>query len=325
MATRTQAETSEPGKPVLGAVQMHLHMPANPAIGRVVSNELCTRSAKSASIVRHVAIDISGTDLSGRMVPGQSFGVIPPGTDARGNAHKPRLYSLASPGAGEDGQGTVIATTVKRTIGEDWESHRLFLGVASNYLCDLQTGDEVVLTGPRGKRFVLPELPARHDYLFIATGTGIAPFRGMMMDLAQRAPDSRLALVMGVPYQTDLLYHQELSELVERNKAWSYHTAISRERQEDGGGPMYVHDRLRASEEEFKAMLSSERSLVYICGIAGMELGVFRTLSRMLDPGTLAALVEVDPEVAGEEASWTRRMIRRQIRPTRRVFLEVYA
>ena len=112
--------------PELASVQMHLCTPMSPAIGRVVSSERCTRSAKAASIVRHVAFDVSGTELAGNIVPGQSFGVIPSGTDANAKPHKLRLYSLASPATGEDGQGNVIATTVKRSIDEHWESHQLF-------------------------------------------------------------------------------------------------------------------------------------------------------------------------------------------------------
>ncbi len=319
----TPAEGKARG-PELAAVQMHLHTPANPAIGRVVSSERCTKSTKAASFVRHVAFDVAGTELAGKIVPGQSFGVIPPGIDAKGKPHKLRLYSVASPSTGEDGKSNIIATTVKRTIDEDWEDHQLFLGVASNYLCDMQVGDEASLTGPSGKRFVLPEDPSKHDYVFVATGTGIAPFRGMMMDLA-RVPRSRVSLVMGVPYQSDLLYDQELSELVAQQDSWQYLKAISREHQEDGAGPMYVHERILADADSLVPMLANERTLVYICGVAGMELGVFRTISRILDPQSLSGLLEIDPEVAGDAHSWTRRMIHRQIRPTRRIFLEVYA
>ena len=101
-----------------------------------------------------------------------------------------RLYSLASPTRGEIDEGGVrrphlVSTTVKRTIDEHHDTHKLFLGVASNYLCDLHVGDEVKLTGPAGKRFLIPSRPGEHDYLFFATGTGIAPFRGMLIDLLE--------------------------------------------------------------------------------------------------------------------------------------------
>ena len=201
--------------PTLPSVKMNLARAREPVVGRVTHNELCMHG-KSASFVKHLEIDVSGTVLAGNFAPGQSFGVITPGEDERGKPHKVRLYSIACPSWGEDGSGNVLSTTPKRLIdehtpqrpGDDPRDHRLFLGVCSNYLCDLNEGDEVLLTGPSGKRFLLPQSPHEHGYLFVATGTGIAPFRGMLMELLE-SPDgpckSRIDLVMGVPYTSDLL------------------------------------------------------------------------------------------------------------------------
>ena len=90
---------------------------------------------------------------------------LPPGTDETGKAHKVRLYSIASPEAGEDGRGNVVCTPVKRVVDEYWPPDNgaarrrgLFMGVCSNYLCDLEVGEEVRITGPVGKRFLLPTL-----------------------------------------------------------------------------------------------------------------------------------------------------------------------
>ncbi len=301
---------------------MHLHMPANPGTGVVVSSERCTRP-KASGFVRHVAIDLSGTQLTGSFRPGQSFGVIPPGVDSHGRPHKLRLYSIASPTHGEDGQGRVAATTVKRSIYEDEETGRLRLGVASNHLCDLRPGDPVTLTGPSGKRFVLPANPGAHDYVFMATGTGIAPFRGMILDLLRASVPSRIVLVMGAAYGTDLLYDEELRRLAGTHRSFRYLTALSRERQEDGGAPMYVQDRLLTHRDEVEPVLSGERGLVYICGIAGMELGVLQGLARGLAPRALEQYVRVDAS-AGEPAQWKRSMIHKLVSPTRRVFVEVY-
>lgn len=307
-------------------VKMHLAPPGSPVVGRVVSSERCTagRGSKAASIVRHISIDVSGTPLAGQIRPGQAFGVLVPGVDARGLAHKLRLYSVASPTVGEDGAGNVIATTVKRTIDEHWETGSLFLGVCSNYLCDLKVGDEVRLTGPSGKRFVLPRRPEEHDYLFFATGTGIAPFRGMILDLLAAGVPSKIVLVMGAAYRTDLLYDRELTELTAKHPNFRYLTAISRERQEDGGGPLYVQDRLETHALELIPMLSGPRGLVYVCGIAGMELGIVQKLATSLEPAALEGYLGVDAEVSGSVASWDRKMLHKQIRPTRRMFFEVY-
>jgi ferredoxin--NADP+ reductase len=311
----------DPG-PALPEVHMHLHTPATPALGTVVATERCTRS-KTHSFVRHIAFDVTGTQLAGNFRPGQSFGVIPDGVDETGRPHKVRLYSVCSSSRGEDGSGNVVATTVKRTIDEHTDTHRLFLGVASNFLCDLSPGAKVKLTGPSGKRFVLPASPADHDYVFFATGTGIAPYRGMILDLLSAGVDSRIVLVMGAPHASDLLYDGLLRELASRHANFRYRTALSRERQEDGGGPMYVQGRLQTHADEIRAILDSDRGLVYICGIAGMELGIIQGLAGLLGP-RLERYVRVHPSVAGDVQGWTRAMIPREVGPTRRLTVEVY-
>lgn len=318
----------KPGEPVLPAVEMNLHSPADSGVGTVVATQRCTASNKAAGFVRHVSIDVSGTRLAGRFRPGQSFGVLPPGADEKGRAHALRLYSIASPTRGEDGEGKVLATTVKRLIDEHHEDHSLFLGVASNYLCSLKPGDQVRITGPAGKRFLIPADPEQHEYLFIATGTGIAPFRGMILDMLEGGPGHRcgapITLVMGSPYASDLLYHREMQALADRYPNFRYLTALSRERQPDGSAPLYVQDRFALDRDRLTPGLISGKTLIYVCGIAGMELGVFQSLARMLPESALDGYLAVDAELRTHVDGWDRKMIHRQLKPSRKVFLEVY-
>lgn len=312
------------GEPVLNEVKMHLLRPTEPGIGVIVRNERCTASKKSAGYVRHIEVDVSRTPLVGQCWPGQSIGVIPDGVDEHGKLHKVRLYSLASPLAGSDGQGRIYAITVKRTIDENWESHGLFLGVASNYLCDRKPGDEIRITGPAGKRFVLPADVNAHDYLFIATGTGIAPYRGMLLDLVNAGCTSRITLIMGSPYSTDLIYHDFFLGLAEQHRNFTYLTAISREKI-DGHQGIYVQDRLRINRDQLLPQLVSERNLIYICGLAGMELGIFQQLAFILQGDALDQYLHVDPAALSDIRRWDRRMIHKEVRPTRRIMMEVYA
>jgi ferredoxin--NADP+ reductase len=266
-------------------VHMNLVRPKAPVMGTIVSNDLCMRG-KSASFVKHTVIDISGTALAGTFRAGQSFGVIPPGADQDGKPHKVRLYSIACPSWGEDGQGMRLSTTPKRVVDEfvaqkaadDVYDHSLFLGVCSNYLCDLRPGDPVALSGPQGKRFLLPEAADEYDYLFIATGTGIAPFRGMVLELLTRpqGPTSRrIDLVMGTPYTTDLLYDDLFRTLASEHDNFNYHTAISRESE-----PQYVSGLIDHQMGYFADLLHSEHTLIYVCGLEGMEQGLYATLLR---------------------------------------------
>jgi ferredoxin--NADP+ reductase len=318
------AAEPHPHEIALPEVKMHIYRPNEPVVCRVFKTEICT-AKKAAGFVRHVEFDVSGTNLVGQVRPGQSIGVVPPGVDAKGRPHAVRLYSVASPSRGEDGEGRIISTTVKRTIDEHWENHKLFLGVASNHLCDLNVGDEVRLSGPNGKRFLIPAAPAEHDYIFFATGTGIAPFRGMALDLLRSGTGSRVVLVMGSPYTTDLLYDGLFRQLAAEHANFTYLTAISREKQDDGHGRLYVQDRLETHRDLFEPMLRNGRTLVYICGLAGMEIGIFQHMARMLSGSDLEQYLHVDAAAMSDVNAWDRKMLNKQIKATRRVFLEVYA
>jgi len=317
--------------PILPDVQIKLVKPTDPVLGRVVSNDLCM-NGKSASFVKHTVFDVSGTPLAGNFSAGQSFGVVAPGLDDRGKPHKVRLYSVACPSWGEDGEGNVISTTPKRLIdeyvpqsgGDDPSRHHLFLGVCSNYLCDLQVGEQVRLTGPNGKRFLLPADPNAHDYLFLATGTGIAPFRGMLLELLENpagACESQIHLVMGSPYTTDLLYHDLLLRLSGQHQNFHYHTAISREDASDGAG-RYVDGLLNEGMDTFGPLLDSSRTLIYLCGLDGMRVGLYRTLAAH---GLDAGYIRIDPALGARSPDdWGTADMRRGVKPTGRCLIEVY-
>jgi len=318
--------------PLLPHVAMNLVRASEPAIARVVSNELCMRG-KSASFVKHLVLDVGGTALAGAFRAGQSFGVLAPGVDQRGKPHKVRLYSIACPSWGEDGEARLVSTTPKRLIDEfvaqkpddDPDDHWLFRGVCSNYLCDLRAGDAVRLTGPNGKRFLLPTDVNAHDYLFLATGTGIAPFRGMLLELLENPGGpcrSRIDLVMGSPYSTDLLYDDLLRRLAAEHDNFHYHTAVSRE--PHGGKPsgLYVDGLIRERIDYFGPLLAGSRTLIYLCGLTGMRISLFKLLAEQ---GLADGYLQVDAALLGKAAAtWSAVDVRMGIKPTNRCLLEVY-
>ncbi|MFZ9689385.1 MAG: hypothetical protein ACO3DS_06065 [Phycisphaerales bacterium] len=327
--------------PSMPEASMHLVPPTAPSSAVVSATSLCTKG-KSASVVRHVCIDVGGTPLEGRFLAGQSFGVVPPGTDANGKPHKVRLYSIASPGYGEDGHGRILSTTVKRLIderrpqrpGDDPDDHGLFLGVCSNFLCDRKAGDQVQVTGPAGKRFLLPTDRDAHDYLFVATGTGIAPFRGMIHELlvgppadsparaSWRPTTSSITLVMGTPYTTDLIYDDWFRGLADAHPRFAYHTVTSRESAATPGRGAYVHQFMDGIAESIRPTLAGPRGLVYLCGLAGMQVGVYRMLARHGLAGQYLSLHEELSGIAPDD--WTEDQLRRRVHATRRCMVEVY-
>ena len=84
-------------------------------------------------------------------------------------------------------------------------------GPGSTYLFGLREGVETRFAGPAGN-FYLRDDPGR-DLLFVATGTGIAPIRSMLLANADRVLPGRTTLFWGLRSQRDLYYVDELARL----------------------------------------------------------------------------------------------------------------
>jgi sulfite reductase alpha subunit-like flavoprotein len=112
--------------------------------------------------------------------------------------------------------------------------------------------------------------------------------------------------------------------LAAKHPNFTYLTAISREKMADAPKPLYVQDRLETHRELLSSMLASPRGLVYVCGIAGMELGILQKLTDILPQAELEQYLQVDAAARADVKGWNRKMLHKEVRPTRRVFLEVY-
>ena len=303
----------------LPEVELNIYSPKNPVEATVVENYVATKES-SPNIIRHITFDVSGTDLVGRVRVGQSIGVQAPGLTDKGRPHKIRLYSVSSPTEGEGGKQHLISTTVKRVV-EEINDHELYLGVCSNYIANLKVGDKVLLTGPSGKRFLLPENEQDYNYLFFAAGTGIAPFRGMIMELLNQDYQNDVALIFGCPYRTDLLYDNYFTELSESNEHFHYLTRVSREDRRPDGSKYYVQTALEDYKDLLSEILKKDNTLLYICGLKGMEVGIYHQLALQGLTDYLrikAPLDEQDPK------TWDYESMKKCLKPSDRTFEEVY-
>lgn len=137
-------------------------------------------------------------------------------------------------------------------------------GFFSNFLCDLRAGDEVRFHGPHGY-FTLKQ-PVR-DSIFVATGTGIAPIRGMVHWLLaepSRHKDRSFWLAFGVRYQQDLYYDDEFRALAEGHANFHYIPTLSRENPRWTGARGYV-------QEHVERLVTGRTDMdAYICGLRDM-------------------------------------------------------
>jgi benzoyl-CoA 2,3-dioxygenase component A len=255
---------------------LHLHDIKNPLTATVTGNFRLTDAAVDSDI-RHIVLDFGNQVFP--VLEGQSIGIIPPGVDASGKPHYMRLYSVASARDGERQGHNNLALTVKRVI-TDHEGQAV-KGVASNYLCDLNQGDKVLVAGPYGSSFLMPN-HAGSNLLMICTGTGAAPMRAMTEYrrrlAAQGTPvPGKLMLFFGARAPQELPYFGPLRKLPET--LITSHLAFSRV---DGEPRTYVQDKLREQSKAVAQLLRSD-TYIYICGLRGMEAGVMAALREICD------------------------------------------
>jgi NADPH-ferrihemoprotein reductase len=114
----------------------------------------------------------------------------------------------------------------------------------------------------------------------ICAGTGIAPFRGFIMERAAATQSiGKMKLFFGSRNESEFLYKDELTCLKEKmNGTLDIVTAYSR-----SGEKVYVQQRVREQAAEVAKMIMDGAN-VYICGSAAMARDVEVALVECLVP-----------------------------------------
>ena len=98
-------------------------------------------------------------------------------------------------------------------------------GRFSPFLFAMRPGETVDMEGPLGT-FHLRE-PVRDTFL-VATGTGIAPYRAMLLAGLPRFSEQRFTLVFGARHEHGLVYRAEFEALAARHPQFAAHYALTR-------------------------------------------------------------------------------------------------
>ncbi len=189
-----------------------------------------------------IHFEFEAVDWTAAFVPGQFLSL----THKIDDDEITRAYSIASPPDG--GKFALCANLVPE-------------GHFSPFLFGLKIGDEIDFKGPYGA-FILRRPVS--DSIFVATGTGIAPFRSMLPGKLAEHAERSFTLIFGVRHEEGLLYNDEWVRLAREFPNFRYVPTLTRPAASWKGSTGRVH--AHALET-----LGERRDVdIYICGLREM-------------------------------------------------------
>lgn len=156
-------------------------------------------------------------------------------------------------------------------------------GALTPILWERDVGDPINIKGAKGK-FLLQDDGRRA--LFVASGTGLAPFISMIETLRGRGQTRDIVLLHGVSYDYDLAWRQQLTELEESGGfPLRYVGTVSRPQQcPDWAGCTGRAEAIFADQLDEHGM-TPENTTIYLCGNPDMITAVEEIAAERGFPG----------------------------------------
>ncbi len=158
-------------------------------------------------------------------------------------------------------------------------------GALTPRLCALREGDRVFLGKKIVGMFTLGDVPPDNDVIFVATGTGLAPYVSMLRSAYDFAATRRTLVVQGARHSWDLGYRRDMEALAARHDSFRYVPMVSRP---DGENPPWPGRTGRVTalfaDDGIKDLLGGpldpERIKVFLCGNPDMIVELTGLLER---------------------------------------------
>lgn len=139
-------------------------------------------------------------------------------------------------------------------------------GPGTNLLFNLKPNDTIDIAGPFGRLILRDDESKR--YIFVATSTGITPYRSMLEQIVKRLNDNselEVIIIHGVQNKNELLYANDFKTIADAYPNVKFYSCFSRQQDikefEHFG---YVQTLLK------KINLNPDEDIVYLCGNPGM-------------------------------------------------------
>lgn len=128
------------------------------------------------------------------------------------------------------------------------------MGAYSTWALSAKVGDPMEFMGPLGA-FIL-DRQSRREKVFVATGTGIAPFHSMILDCIS---DAEIVLYWGLRHEEDIFWQKEFEELSHTYSNFRFVLTLSQPGDNWQGKRGHVQDHLFSQQNLMEAEY-------YVCG-----------------------------------------------------------
>ncbi|WP_111430974.1 benzoate 1,2-dioxygenase electron transfer component BenC [Rhodobacteraceae bacterium DSL-40] len=165
-----------------------------------------------------------------------------------------QYVNIGVPGSGEHRSYSFSSAPGERNLG--FLIKKIEAGLMSGWLARAKPGDQLDLTGPMGS-FYLRD--GDGPLLFLAGGTGLAPFLSMLEVLARAGSTRQIHLVYGVTRDLDLVLVDEIAAYASRLPNFTFATVVA--------DPASDHLRKGwVTQHMPEEMLAAGEVDVYLCG-----------------------------------------------------------
>jgi ferredoxin-NADP reductase len=149
-------------------------------------------------------------------------------------------------------------------------------GFISSHLLDkVKIGDKFESTSPSGTFHHNP-LFHGNDLVFLAGGSGITPFMSMIREVADRGLDRRIHLIYGNQDMNDVIFHDEIRNIIERHPSIGLSIVISSPPNDYRGLTGFI------TAELMKDVLGNVSSKTfYLCGPEAMYPFCLKELDKL--------------------------------------------
>jgi len=167
-------------------------------------------------------------------------------------------------------------------------------GVCSNFLTSVEPGDEICFKLDSALSFHHPLDPSC-PIIFICTGTGFAPIRGLLQKrLYLQSRGEKLGpayLIFGSRSSSEGLFHDEIMDLQNQSVITKVYFCYSREK---GVKKEYTMDKLKSKSvgQILSPILAEPKTHIFICGSANMAEGCKDALRDLSSQDCFDAITE---------------------------------